>query len=80
VARFRRYFFIAVLVCVVAWRWPCHWLLCWPWLFSEAAMSKDFSDKAIALSVARWFASVGNYKQALAVLRDYRAKSQGGAA
>jgi len=43
-------------------------------------MSKDFSDKAIALSVARWFASVGNYKQALAVLRDYRAKSQGGAA
>ena len=42
-------------------------------------MSKDFSDKSIALSVARWFASVGNYKQASAVLRGYRAKSQGGA-
>ena len=79
-ARLRCYFFVAVLVGAVAWRWPCHWLLYWPWLFSEAAMSKDFSDKSIALSVARWFVSVGNYKQALAVLRGYRAKSQGGAA
>ena len=42
-------------------------------------MNKDFSDKSIALSVARWFANVGNYKQALAVLRDYRAKATGAA-